>query len=134
MQLDDIRRGYVKYRMETAKENIESAQILLDANKVKPAANRVYYAVFHAMRAILAIDGVDFKHHSGVISYFRKEYIKTGKFDKRFSDIIGITSMIRSGSDYDDYYMVAPEDVKQLIGQAQEFYDAVQKYIVAVIE
>ena len=38
----------------------------------RSAANRAYYAIFHAMRAVLALDGVDMKHHSGIISEFRK--------------------------------------------------------------
>lgn len=44
------------------------------------AANRSYYAIFHAARVVLALDGQDYKKHSGVISNFQKNYIKTGIF------------------------------------------------------
>lgn len=44
--------------------------------ELKTANNRAYYSIFHAMRAILALDEVDFKKHSGVIAYFRENYIK----------------------------------------------------------
>ena len=40
--------------------------------------HRSYYAIFHAMRAVLALDGIDMKRHSGVMSEFRRLYIKTG--------------------------------------------------------
>lgn len=43
----------------------------------KGAANRSYYAIFHTMRSVLALDQIDFSKHSGVSAYFRKEYIKT---------------------------------------------------------
>lgn len=59
------------------------------------------------MRAVLALDGEDFKRHSGVIQYFQKNYIKSGIFDKRFSDIITKASRIRNASDYDDFYIAS---------------------------
>ena len=88
MCLDETKKNYVMYRLSTAKENLESALVLYDNNQLKSAANRAYYCVFHSMRAVLAVEGVDFKHHSGVIAHFRKEYIKTGVFDKSLSTII----------------------------------------------
>ena len=68
-----------KFRLEQATRCVESAELLFDEGDYNGAANRSYYAVFHCMRAVLALDGADFKHHSGVISYFRREYIKTGE-------------------------------------------------------
>ena len=81
------------------------------------------------MRAVLAVEGVDFKHHSGVIAHFRKEYIKTGVFDKSLSTIIQTTSMVRESSDYDDFYMISRDDAKRQIDDAQIFYNEVEKYI-----
>ena len=52
------------------------------------------------MRAVLALDGVDMKHHSGIISEFRKRYIKTGVFDASLSGLISELSDVREGSDY----------------------------------
>ncbi|MBQ8532730.1 MAG: HEPN domain-containing protein [Clostridia bacterium] len=49
----------------------------IDAKSYKSAANRSYYAIFHAMRSVLAFDDIDMKHHSGIISEFRRLYIKT---------------------------------------------------------
>ena len=62
--------------------------MLLAGESYRSAANRAYYAIFHAMRAVLALDGVDMKHHSGIISEFRKRYIKTGVFDASLSGLI----------------------------------------------
>ncbi|WP_299143341.1 HEPN domain-containing protein [uncultured Dialister sp.] len=61
----------MKYRMDMAKERIDSARILLEHHNFKDSIGRSYYAMFTAVRAILALDGVDFKKHAGVISYFR---------------------------------------------------------------
>ena len=70
----------------------------------KSAANRSYYAVFHAMRAVLAFDEIDMKHHSGIISEFRRRYIKTGIFETRMSEIISVLFDVRTDSDYDDFF------------------------------
>lgn len=129
MCLDETKKNYVMYRLSTAKENLDSALVLYDNNQLKSAANRAYYCVFHSMRAVLAVEGVDFKHHSGVIAHFRKEYIKTGVFDKSLSTIIQTTSMVRESSDYDDFYMISRDDAKRQIDDAQIFYNEVEKYI-----
>lgn len=44
----------------------------------KDSIGRSYYAMFSAVRAILALDGVDYSKHAGVISYFQREYVKSG--------------------------------------------------------
>lgn len=76
--MDDL----VRYRLESAQERLESAKILLDAGKYKDSIGRSYYAIFTAVRAVLAKEKVDFSKHAGVISYFQKNYIKTGEFEK----------------------------------------------------
>lgn len=129
MCLDETKKTYIKYRLATAEENLESAKILYDNNQLKAAANRAYYCVFHSMRAVLAVEGVDFKHHSGVIACFRKEYIKTGIFPKNLSTIIQTTSMVRESSDYDDFYLISRDDAKKQIDDAEIFYKEIKKYI-----
>ena len=84
-----------KVRFDHAKECLRDAKLLLAGESYRSAANRAYYAIFHAMRAVLALDGVDMKHHSGIISEFRKRYIKTGVFAGR----TGSVERRRTGSD-----------------------------------
>lgn len=72
-----------KYRFEQARENLEEAYLLFNENKFKGASNRAYYCIFHIMKAICALDEIDFKKHSGVISYFNKEYISTNLYNNQ---------------------------------------------------
>ncbi len=39
------RKDLVKYRIRSAKEDLKSAQILLEAGSLKAANNRAYYAI-----------------------------------------------------------------------------------------
>ena len=102
-----------KARFDHAKECLQDAELLLAGESYRSAANRAYYAIFHAMRAVLELDGVDMKHHSGIISEFRKRYIKTGIFDTSLSGIISELSSVREGSDYNDFFIVSKTETIQ---------------------
>ena len=81
------------------------------------------------MRAVLALDGLDFKRHSGVIAEFRKSYIKTGVFDAELSHIIDSLKDVRQSSDYDDFYLISKEEVSQQVDNAEHFVSEVEVYL-----
>lgn len=127
--MENERKELSKYRMGQARQCIRSAKVLIEIEDYKGAANRSYYAVFHAMRSILALEGKDFSKHSGVSAYFRKEYIKTGIFAVELSDIISMAFEIRSNSDYDDFFVISIEEVNEQIESAIKFCDTVESYL-----
>ena len=86
--LDEERKILSQVRLEKAKENLAAAYTLISSNDYKIASTRTYYAVFHAMRAVLALDGVDMKHHSGIISEFRKQLDQNGDGNIGIEDVI----------------------------------------------
>ncbi|MBR5427973.1 MAG: HEPN domain-containing protein [Clostridia bacterium] len=122
-----------KYRLEKAKNDLSAAKIIAEQGYYEVAANRSYYAIFHAARAVLALTEQDFRKHSGVIAFFRKEYVKTGIFEKRLSDIIQDAFEIRTDCDYEDFYVVAKEDVEQQIANAEYFIIQIENYLQSVI-
>ena len=65
-----------KYRLDTAKGDLKAARLLFDATEFRSSVNRSYYAIFHALRAVLALDGFDSSKHSGIISYFNLTTLK----------------------------------------------------------
>ena len=129
MAIDETKRDLSKVRLKHAEECLSSAKALLNVNDFKGAANRAYYSVFHAMRAVLALDGIDRKHHSGIITEFRKLYIKTGIFDARLSEIIQIQSEYRTSSDYDDFFIISKFEVAEQVESAEEFLAKVTGYL-----
>ena len=122
------------YRIEQAERCLKSAKILEEDEDYKGAANRSYYAIFHAMRSVLALENKDFSRHSGVSAYFRKTYIKTGTFDIRMSDIIREAFDVRDESDYDDFYVVSKEEVLEQIDNAEFFLTTIKDYLNEVCE
>lgn len=118
-----------KYRLDQAKENVEEAEILFNINKFKGASNRAYYAVFHAIKAILALEQTDFKKHSSVIAYFNKEYISTNIFPRELGKNVSETRFYREKSDYVDFYIVTKEECKKQIETAKQMIDYAEKFI-----
>ncbi|MBQ8087894.1 MAG: HEPN domain-containing protein [Clostridia bacterium] len=57
-----------KYRLEKSAEMLAAAQRDIKDNDYASANNRAYYSIFHAMRAVLALDGEDYKKHSAIIA------------------------------------------------------------------
>lgn len=126
---DSDKKALSAVRFEHAEECLEAAKNLLQSQNYKSSANRSYYAVFHAMRAVLALNMIDMKHHSGIISEFRKLYIKTGIFDVKLSQIISVLFDIRNDSDYDDFFVVSKEEVVEQIENAEYFLSEIRKYL-----
>lgn len=119
----------MQYRLDNAKEKLESAKVLLDAEKYRDSIGRSYYAIFTAVRAVLAYDKIDFSKHSGVISYFQREYIKTGKFDIKYSRYLQSAFQIRNSCDYDDFFIASKQDAEEQYNKAVEFYNEIHTYL-----
>lgn len=128
MKIEDL-KNLSKVRIEHAKVDLFAAEQLLKVEVYKAAANRSYYAIFHAMRAVLALNGIDRSKHIGVISEFRRLYIKTKIFSKEISNIITLLFYVRTESDYNDFYIISKKEVKQQIENAKFFIKEVEKYL-----
>lgn len=119
----------IQYRLASASEKLESAKLLLDANLYKDSVGRSYYAIFTAIRALLAVREVDFSKHAGVIAYFQREYIKTEIFDKKYSKYLQQAFQIRNSCDYDDFFLVSKQDAEEQYERAKEIFTVIQMYI-----
>lgn len=120
---------YAKYRLELAAERVATTKAMIDIGAYRDSINRSYYAIFTAARALLADREIDFKKHSAVIGYFRREYVKTGIFDVKFSDYIGAAFKFRNDCDYEDFVIVSREEAETQYQHAVEFVEAVKKYL-----
>ena len=127
--LNLTRKDLSKYRYEKSKDMLSSAKRDYDAKDYASANNRAYYCVFHAIRAVLALDGLDFKKHSMVIATFGKDYLKTGKIDRSFGALISSASLIRNRSDYEDFFICSIEDTQRLIDGAEKFLAEVEHFL-----
>lgn len=128
------RKDLVLYRIQSAKSDLKSAKILLDAEEYKAANNRAYYAIFHAINAIHAISGKAYKRHKDAIANFNKDYVKTEIFPREIGRKISEAEEIRHASDYDDFYIASKEESERQVAVAAEFIQMVEKYCTEKLE
>ena len=128
------RKDLVLYRLQTARDDLKSARILLAAEEYKGANNRAYYAIFHAVNAIHALSGKAYKRHKDAIGSFNKDYVKTEIFPREMGRKIGEAEEIRHASDYDDFYIANREESERQVIVADEYIQMVEEYCMKELE
>ena len=78
-------RLLVDYRFLEAKQTLEEARILVINCAYRGSINRSYYAMFYAAMGLLSLKTLGSSKHSGVISFFDREFVKTGELSKDLS-------------------------------------------------
>lgn len=127
--LEDTQKTLMEYRLETAREKLQSSKILLESGQFKDSVGRSYYVMFSAVRAVLALDEVDFSKHSSVIAYFQKEYVKTGEISKEYSKYISSAFQIRNNCDYADFFLISRADAEEQCNKAEKFLTAMEEFL-----
>ena len=131
--INDYSIDLAKYRLEKAKETIEAANDLITHNHFNDAVGRCYYAIFSAMRALLALKKLDSKKHTGVIALFNQHFVKEKIFPLELQELIGQAKIIREKTDYGDFFSVPVEIARQHLKNASRFVQEVEKTIQTMI-
>ena len=127
--MEKDRIALARYRLEKSYEKLKSAIDLLNNEDYADSLGRSYYAIFSATRAILALKGLDSRKHTGVISLFNRNFVKTGVVSKELSKIIESAKINREKSDYGDFVEVSREMAEHQIGKARGFIKEIEKAI-----
>jgi uncharacterized protein (UPF0332 family) len=119
----------IRYRLARAEETLEEARLLAQRYHWNAAVNRLYYACFYAVLALLAESGLSSSKHSGVRSLFNVHFVKTGKLPKEMARTYNDLFERRQEGDYDDYVIFSAEDVQAWIGTAESFVKVIKGLI-----
>jgi uncharacterized protein (UPF0332 family) len=117
----------IKHRIARAKDTFEDAHILAENERWNSAINRLYYAAYYAVIALLLSTDLKPTTHNGAKSNFSEHFVKTGKIDKELGKIFSQLFSWRQKGDYDDLFdfqedNVLPyfEPVKKLISEVEK--------------
>jgi uncharacterized protein (UPF0332 family) len=119
--LDKTTIDLSNYRIEKARDLLSQAELLSDNQKYDGSLNRSYYAIFSAMRSLLALIKLDSSTHAGVLSFFDRYFVKTGIIEKNFSKIAHSAFDSRQDSDYEDFYTPSENDAVTQLEKAKAF-------------
>ena len=119
----------IRYRMQTAREDLQSAIRSLEAGDLRTANNRAYYAVFHAMTACLGFENKGFKTHAQTIGTFNKDFVHTGIFANDMVKKINSIKDVRQLSDYKDYYVLSEDETRRQVELAKGIVPVIGEYV-----
>lgn len=119
----DERKAIVEFRIEKARRAFEQAQGVVELQYWETIANRLYYAAYNAVSAMLIAYGYTAHSHDGVIHLFGQHFVKPGLVDSKDGKLYHHLFSLRLTGDYDDTYGLTSEDVLPLIAPASELID-----------
>jgi uncharacterized protein (UPF0332 family) len=120
----------IKYRLKQADDSIEEAKVLLkEGMSTRAVMNRLYYAMFYTVLALLQEKQIGTSKHIGAISLFDREFIKTGIFDKDMSKTLHRAFELRQKGDYMEQAEAAKEDIDEIFPKAVDFVNKVKMFL-----
>jgi len=125
----ELLSSMVKYWMEKAKEAINSAGIELEAGHLSFSANRLYYACFYSVSALLLSKNLKFKKHSGVRAAFHKYVVKTNLIDKEYGKLYDELFEARQSGDYVEFSSFEKKDIENWLKLANDFVGKISKLL-----
>ena len=120
------KEDYINYRLEKAYETFEVAKLLAANEKWNSAINRLYYAAYYAVTALLVQKGINTKTHAGVKTQFLLHYIKHRKIELTYGKVYADLFDWRQKGDYGDFFDFTAEDVHSLLEPTAGLIEAVE--------
>jgi len=117
----------ILYRMNRAYETFKEAETMSANNHFHGAANRMYYACFYAVNALLLREGLSATKHSGVRSLFNRHYIKTGIISADAGILYNTLFDLRQTSDYEDIFNIDAEKINSMMPCVKAFLQEIEQ-------
>ena len=121
--------GLSKYRLNKARTVLKDAELLYNGGSYASSVNRSYYALFHCLRSVTALDNFDSSKHSGIIAFFNRTYIKTGIFAKDISKILDKSFRTREKADYEDFTDITEENAREQLENTKYVFKIIESYV-----
>ena len=119
----------IKYKLQRSGETLEEAKIMLRSSHLFGAANRIYYACFYAVSALLLSKDLSSHKHSGVLSLFNRHFVKTGLIPVELGKFYSRLFDTRTESDYADLVTIDLKEIQDNLKTAEIFIHAVKSLI-----
>lgn len=115
------REDLIMYRLQRSKETIEEVKKLLEMKFYSTALNRVYYACFYGVLALLLSKGMKPTTHAGARQLLFLHFVRTGLISQELGTAYSQIFQHRQRADYDDFIYITKEEVEELLPYAEAF-------------
>jgi len=116
-----------KYRLEKAKNTLSYAKSYIDDTTLDSTVNRIYYAMFYAVNALLITKGLYSSKHSGVRAIFNREIVNKGLIEKQWGEFFADMFDRRQKGDYKDFVEFEKQEVEEWLKKSEEFINKIDK-------
>jgi uncharacterized protein (UPF0332 family) len=123
------RRALLQYRLARARETLDEARLLLDAGHANACVNRLYYACFYAVSALLLTEGETSAKHRGVRALFDRHWVKSGRVSAELGRVYRRLFARRQRGDYDDLVQFKDEEVRLWLEEARDFVSTLTQIV-----
>jgi uncharacterized protein (UPF0332 family) len=123
------KEDYINYRLDRAFEALEDAKLLAENERWNTAVNRLYYASFYAVIALLIKNGIETQTHDGVRTQFGLQFVKTGIIDRKFGKLFSKLFDYRLKGDYGDLFDFDKDIVEPLFEEVELLIDTIKKVL-----
>lgn len=125
----DEKKAIISYRIQKAKATMIEAQDNAKLGHWNLVANRLYYAAFHIITALLTDKGLFSKTHNGVICLFGQAFVEKELVTKEDARLVSRLQNMRKSGDYDDLFDWTEEDVNPLVDKTEELILKIERLI-----
>jgi len=122
-------RALVIYRLNRSDESLEEALILLKRDHVNTFVNRLYYACFYAVTALLLSKGLSSSKHSGVRALFHQNFVKNELITREMGKFYDKLFDTRQKGDYADLVYFDKKEVGSWFDEAKKFISYIKNII-----
>lgn len=130
MSLNDSERQIlVNLYLERAQRTFEEMEVAIAAQKWGMAANRIYYAVFHAVTAMFIYDGHPVGTHRGAKAILGQHYVLSGKISTASAKLFAQLETLREKADYNIMFVAQDKDVMPHVDRARNFIEEIKRIV-----
>lgn len=115
----------VRYRMENAQKTLLEVAVQIENEFYNTAVNRMYYACYYAVCALLIAYKIQTKSHDGARQMFSLHFVKTGIVPKHFGRFYNNLFDERTTGDYDDLF-------DHDLATCEEYYPMAKDFVAAI--
>ena len=127
--MKDTKADIIKYRLSRARDTYLDAQILAEKERWNSTINRLYYASYYAVMALLLQSDLKPTTHNGAKSNFSEHFVSKDKISKELGKIYSQLFTWRQKGDYDDLFDFDKEKVMPYFASVRQLIDTIEKLI-----
>jgi uncharacterized protein (UPF0332 family) len=119
----------IQFRLKRSEDTLREAKVLAELKSWNGVVNRLYYAAFYAISALLEKEHIHVKTHSSQKSSFNEKFLLSGRLNKEVGGVYNLLFNYRQNGDYNDFADYEAEEIEPMILKTEHLITEIKKLI-----